>query len=156
MGLLILLNVLHWIGITVLVGILFVVGFVMPMIAKHLKMPTGRLRLLVLKQSMPFLIGAVVVVGVTGVGLTAVHWAKMSIPLYAGLVFTKAALTLLLVANLWYMGRSVWKPKKAQQPRTNVIEFQRIRNKKWFTQLAVLNLAGIALILMAAAYLREI
>ncbi|MGZ4107050.1 MAG: hypothetical protein ACXVDE_05585, partial [Tumebacillaceae bacterium] len=103
MGLLILLNVLHWIGITVLVGILFVVGFVMPMIAKHLKMPTGRLRLLVLKQSMPFLIGAVVVVGVTGVGLTAVHWAKMSIPLYAGLVFTKAALTLLLVANLWYM-----------------------------------------------------
>jgi hypothetical protein len=36
------------------------------------------------------------------------------------------------------------------------VEFQRIRSKKWFTQLAVFNLAGITLILMAAAFLREI
>jgi hypothetical protein len=152
----ILLNVLHWIGITVLVGILFVVAFVIPMIAKQVKLPTGRLRMMVLKQSKSYLFGAVGLVAATGVGLTAVHWSKMSIPLYEGLIFTKVALTLLLVVNLWYMGRSVWKPKQVQQARSNIVEFQRIRNKKWFTQLAFFNLAGIALILMAAAFLREI
>lgn len=152
---LILLNVMHWIGITALIGILFVIAFVVPNVAKKMKVPVGRLRMIVLQQAKRYLFGAAVLVGVTGVGLVAVHWNKMSIPLYAGLVVGKVVVTILLVANLWLIVRQVRQPKQGAQ-RTNLVEFSRMRNRKWFTRLAMFNLAGIAMLLMAAAFLRQI
>lgn len=152
---LLLLNVMHWIGITMLIGILFVIAFVVPSVAKKIKVPVGRLRMIVLQQAKRYLYASVVLVGVTGMGLVAVHWNKMSIPLYEGLVVGKIVVTILLVGNLWLIWRQIWQPKQSAQ-RTNVVEFSRLRNRRWFTRLTMFNLAGIALLLMAAAFLQQI
>ncbi|HEU4962953.1 MAG TPA: hypothetical protein VFV52_03700 [Bacilli bacterium] len=153
--LLALLNVLHWIGVVVIAGVLLMIAFVLPGSAKELKVPVGRMRSVTLRQAKKLLFSSLLLVAATGFALTYLHRVKLNIPLYEGLIIGKVLLTALIAGNLWFLGRGYWERKQQKRP-DKIIAFNRNRSPKRVMQYAVFNLAGVGLLLMFAAFLREL
>lgn len=149
-----LINVLHWLGVVVVAGILLVIAFVLPGAAQQLKLPVGRLRTVTLRQATKLLFGALFVVAASGFMLAYMHQPKLDIPLYQGLVIAKVLVTMLIAGNLYFLGRGVWIARSNQPGK--VVAYNRNRSRKRVTNYALFNMAGVGLLLVFAAFLREL